>query len=132
METEEDIYNPPEPVFYNYMALDKLVNNIDDTVLNNCAVIKICAYEIKNNGTTPYLKYLLHKDDFSDALLFPLLPLTYTNVNCQNVIKMATLKLFTLLQLSNYAEFECKISFKGFFMEHDQEIHIFFDLTECK
>jgi hypothetical protein len=132
METEEDIYNPPEPVFYNYMALDKLVNNIDDTVLNNCAVIKICAYEIKNNGTTPYLKYLLHKDDFSDALLFPLLPLTYTNVNCKNVIKMATLKLFTLLQLSNYAEFESKISFKGFFMEHDQEIHIFFDLTECK
>jgi len=132
METEDDIYSPPEPVFYNYIAIDKLVNNIHDTALNNCAVIKICAYEIKNNGTIPYLKYLLHKDDFSDALLFPLLPLTYTNVNCTNVIKMATLKLFTLLQLSNYTEFESKICFKGFLMERNQEIHIFFDLTECK
>jgi len=132
METEEDIYNPPEPVFYNYMALDKLVSNIDDTTLSNCPVIKICAYEIKNNGTTPYLKYLLHKDDFSESLLFPLLPLTYTNVNCKNVIKMSTLKLFTLLQLSNYTEFESKVCCNGFLIEDDQEIHIFFDLTECK
>ena len=132
MENEDDIYTPPEPVFYNYSALDKLVSNIDDDILINNFVIKICGYEIKNNGTTPYLKYLLYKDEFSDTLFFPLVPLNYTNVNCANVIKMTKLKLFTLLQLSNYADFESKICFKGFLMENDQEIHIFFDLTECQ
>ena len=133
METnDDDIYNPPEPVFYNYVALDKLVNNIDDDYLINGAIIKICAYEIKNNGTTPYLKYLLYKDEFSDTLFFPTLPFTYTNVNSDDVIKMSKLNLFALLQLSNYDEFESKICFKGFLNENDQEIHIFFDLTECQ
>ena len=132
MENEDDIYTPPEPVFYNYTALDKLVSNIDEDLLVNGAVIKICGYEIKNNGTIPYLKYLLYKEEFSDTLFFPTLPLTYTNVNSDDVIKMSKLNLFALLQLNNYADFESNICFKGFLMENDHEIHIFFDLTECK
>ena len=131
MEKEDEVYSPPEPVFYNYVGLEELVDNIDDILVND-VLIKICGYEIKNNGTIPYLKYLLYKDEFSDTLFFPTLPLTYTNINSDSVIKMSKLNLFSLLQLNNYADFESKICFKGFLRETDKIIHIFFDLTECK
>ena len=118
--------------FYNYVALDKLIDNIDNTQLNN-VTIKINAYEIKNNGTYPFLQYLLYKDEVSETLFFPLLP-NITKINSVNIITMSKLKLFSLMQssLTNYSDFESKICFKGFFLANDQTIHIFFDLTQCK
>jgi hypothetical protein len=126
-----------EPNFYNYVALDKLIDNIDNTQLNN-VTIKINAYEIKNNGTYPFLQYLLYKDEVSETLFFPLLPninnLTSTKINSAKLITMSKLNLFSLLQssLTNYSDFDSKICFKGFFLANDQTIHIFFDLTQCK
>lgn len=121
-----------ESNFYNYIALDNLIDNIDNTQLNNIT-IKINAYEIKNNGTYPFLQYLLYKDEESETLFFPLLP-NITKINSVNIITMSKLKLFSMLQssLTNYSDFESKICFKGFFLANDKTIHIFFDLTQCK
>ena len=59
METDEDVYTPVEPNIYNYTALSRLVDNIDDLLCSNIK-IKITAYEIKNNKKNPYLLYLLY------------------------------------------------------------------------
>jgi hypothetical protein len=129
-----------ETDFYNYVAIDNLIDNIDniDNIQLNNITIKINAYEIKNNGTYPFLKYLLYKDELRKTLFFPLLQnitnLASTKINSDNIITLTKLKLFSLLQpsLTNYSDFDSKICFKGFFLTNDQTIHIFFDLTQCK
>ena len=85
MENDEDVYTPVEPNIYNYTALNRLVENVDDILCSNIK-IKITAYEIKNNKKNPYLLYLLYKDELSEALFFPELPTMYPNVNSDNVI----------------------------------------------
>ena len=135
METEDDVYNPIEPNFYNYIALNKLVDNIDDKLTNNI-IIKINAYEIKNNSKCPYLKYLLYKDVLSHMLFFPELLMTnITDLDSKNVIVLSKIKLFNLLGIvlgiDIFSEFNEKICFKGFYI-NNKEIHIVFDLTECK
>jgi hypothetical protein len=131
MEDEDDIYTPTEPVFYNYVALDKLVDDIDDILTDNI-IIKIVAYEIKTNGSCPYLKFLLEKDELSDALFFPEIKVM-SNSKSDSVIKITKLKLFSLLDLNNYADFDKKIIFKGFYcLENSRDVHIIFDLTDCK
>lgn len=130
MENDEDVYTPVEPNIYNYTALSQLVDNIDDLLSSNIT-IKITAYEIKNNKKNPYLSYLLYKDELSDSLFFPELPTVYQNVNSENVIKLSKLMLFNLLSLTNHSEFDKNICFKGFYL-NGREVHIVFDLTECK
>ena len=131
---EDDIYTPIKPNFYNYNALNRLVDDIDITLLKKMKIvqIKINAYEIQNNNYCPYLKYLLYKSDFTESLCFPdleLLPISM--LNTEKIINLAKDQLFSLLELSNYSDFEEKLQFKGFF-HNNNDIHIFFDLTECK
>lgn len=134
MEIEDDVYTPSEPVFYNYIALDKLVYDIDD-ILTHDIVVKITAYEIKTNSKYPYLQFLLLKDELSDTLFFPEIKILskQDSKNSENIITLTKLKLFDLLDLKNYADFDNKIIFKGFFyIKNSRELHIIFDLTECK
>ena len=129
MENEEDLYTPVEPNFYNYTALNKLVNNIDNRLFNNIE-IKINAYEIKNNSKCPYLKYLLIKDELYETMFFPELKIITNDLNSENAIILSKVKLFNLLGLNNYSEFDKKICFKGFYL-NKKEVHIVFDLTDC-
>jgi hypothetical protein len=130
MENDEDVYTPVEPNIYNYTALSRLVDNIDNILSSNIK-IKITAYEIKNNKKNPYLLYLLYKDELTEALFFPELPTMYSNVNSDNVIKLSKLMLFNLLSLTDHSEFDKNIQFKGFYL-NGRDVHIVFDLTECK
>jgi len=138
MEEDNDIYIPVEPVFYNYVAVDKLVDNIDDilTLIDGIA-IKIVAYEVKTSWGCPYLKFLLTKDELSESLIFPEVKLTQYGLISENAITLSKIKLFNLLNLENYADFDNNICFKGFFSTHETmrkklELNIVFDLTECK
>jgi len=130
MENDEDVYTPVEPNIYNYTALSRLVDNIDNLLCSNIK-IKITAYEIKNNKKNPYLLYLLYKDELTESLFFPELPTMYQNVNSDNVIKLSKLMLFNLLSLTDHSEFDKNIMFKGFYL-NGHEAHIVFDLTDCK
>ena len=38
METDEDVYTPVEPNIYNYTALSRLVDNIDDLLCSNIKI----------------------------------------------------------------------------------------------
>ena len=125
MENEEDLYTPVEPNFYNYTALNKLVNNIDNRLFNNIE-IKINAYEIKNNSKCPHLIC------FEIGALgknYPNKQLVTTNEH-KFYYKGNLIPAINLLGLNNYSEFDKKICFKGFYL-NKKEVHIVFDLTDC-
>ena len=133
MEDTEDIYNPEEPLVYDYAALNTLTDDIDDYLLkNNIKKIIINAFEIKKNyNKYPYIKYLLIKDELTDTLNFPELFVTNSNSNTINLITLSKIKIFNLLCQNNYTEFNGKVDFKGFYINKDS-IHIFIDLSEYK
>lgn len=130
-----------ETKFYNYIALDKLEYNIDDYLNENIdnIKVKINAFEIKNSTNGAYLKYLLIKDKSTDVLFFPEVELSdYSELMSEKIVMLAKIQLYYLIQLNNnkldeddnYSKYDKNIRFKGFYLNED-EIHIFFDLTEC-
>ena len=119
-----------EPNFYNYEALNLLIDNIDEYLTANAKKItniKIISYEIKNNSKYPYIKYLLTKKIQTDTLFFPELKINYLNLNTEKLITLVKLNLFSLLKLNNYDKDVC---FKGFYI-NNEEPYIIFDLTNC-
>ena len=132
MDVVDDIYYPEDKNYYHYEALDHLDTNIDDYLNNNIVTkIEICGFEIDNSGKSPFIKYLFKKDLLTNMLFFPSESLNYDNLKSDSLIIYTKIKLFNLLQMQNYDEFERKIHCKGFYVL-DDEVKIFFDLTECK
>ena len=122
-----------EPNFYNYEALNLLVDNIDEYLTANVEKIiniKIISYEIKNNSKYPYIKYLLIQNLQTNTLNFPELKVNYLELNSEKIIPLGKSKVFLLLNLNEY-DYDKVICFKGFYV-NNEEIHIFFDLTNCK
>lgn len=131
MEINVTARNDPDSKIYNYIALDKLVDDIDEILSkNNINDVKINAYEIKNTGKIPYLKYLLLKNPSNDILFFPELEISSLKINSLRLILLAKLYLFGILRLGDYDTFEKNICFKGFYI-NNEEVHIFFDLSDC-
>ena len=121
-----------EPTGYNYMALKKLVYNIDDCLNKNICKIKINAFEINNNINGFYLKYILLKDT-SDILFFPELEVKYSSELTSNKIAiMAQIKLAKLIQMDDksnmHEKYNKNILFKGFYL-NENDIHIFFEIN---
>ena len=132
MDVVDDIYYPEDKNYYHYKALDQLATNIDDYLNNNIVTkIEMCGFEIDNSGKAPFIKYLFEKDLLTNMLFFPSERLNYDNLKSESLIIYTKIKLFNLLQLSNYHTYEQKIQFKGF-MVLDDVVKIFYDLTECK
>ena len=132
MEVADDIYNPVAQNYYNYNALDSLDTDIDEYMSENrVSKIEICGFEIDNSGISPFIKYLFEKDMLTNILEFPSESLNYDTLKSESLIIYTKTKLFNLLQLPNYDNYDAKLKFKGF-MVLDGIIKIFFDLTECK
>jgi hypothetical protein len=132
MEVADDIYNPVDQNYYNYKALDRLDTDIDEYMSENRVTkIEICGFEIDNSGISPFVKYLFEKDILTNILDFPFERLNYDNLTSESLIMYTKIKLFNMLQLSNYEKYDIAIKFKGFWVL-DDIIKIFFDLTECK
>jgi hypothetical protein len=123
-----------EPNFYNYEALNLLTDNIDEYLIGNAEKItniKIISYEINNNSKYPYIKYLLFKNLEKNTLNFANLEVKYLELNNEKLILLSKLKLFILLNLNEYDNYDKDVCFKGFYV-NNEELHIFFDLTNCK
>lgn len=132
MEESDDIYNPVEPNYYNYKALDSLDTNIDEYLRENMvSTVEICSFEIENSGKDPFIKYLFEKDLFINSMVFPSEPLDYKDLSSEGLIMFTKIKLFSLLGLIDNNEYNSKIVFKGFYLFNDS-VKIFYDLTECK
>jgi hypothetical protein len=132
MEVSDDIYNPVEPNYYNYKALDRLEQNIDNYLKENMVSnVEICGFEIDNSGGAPFIKYLLEKDLLFNSMIFPTESLNNNDMSSEGLIVFTKIKLFSLLRLANYNEYISKIEFKGFYVL-DDSVKIFYDVTECK
>ena len=132
MDVVDDIYYPVDKNYYHYIALDSLDADIDEYMNNNrVSKIEICGYEIDNSGISPFVKYLFEKDVLTNILGFPFESLNYDSLKSKSLIIYTKIKLFNLLQLPNYDNYDAKIQFKGFMVLGDT-VKIFFDLSECK
>ena len=132
MEVADDIYNPVDQNYYHYTALDSLDTDIDEYIIENRVTkIEICGFEIDNTGIFPFVKYLFEKNVLTNTLAFPSESLSYDTVKSESLIIYTKIKLFNLLQLPNYDNYDNQIKFKGF-MIVDETIKIFFDLTKCQ
>lgn len=132
MKTE--IYNPVEPNFYNYDAINFLQKDLENFIFeeNGPIMIHICGYEVVNNSKYPFLKYLLLKDIYDDELKFPELPyIGQTNNNASNILNYIDNYLSELLLLQDVSVIKLKSKFVGY-LQYDKEVFIFYDLTECE
>ena len=128
----EENYNPVEPNYYNYDVLNILEENIDELLITNTFKnITICAYEINNTSLNPFLKYLLYKEKITDNLDFPIVDISIFSMNTIQLIKFIQGYLFTILLLTNFENFFKTIEYKGFYI-FEENLYIFFDLTNCK
>jgi hypothetical protein len=119
-----------EPTGYNYMALKKLVYNIDDYLNTNICKIKINAFEINASKHGYYLKYILVKNAL-DVLFFPELEVIYSSELTSNKIAiMAQIQLAKLIQTDKsnvHEKYNKNILFKGFYL-NEEDIHIFLEV----
>jgi len=132
MDSQELAYEPVQPNFYNYSAKQFLIKDIDDylesTTFNE---IKIVAYEVNNDGVSPFLQFLLFKDDFLPYLSLPVIPLSYNNTSSEQIINMAKIVFIGLNLTDNYESFAKNIVFDGFY-EYNGEMFLFVDITKNK
>lgn len=122
-------YNPVIPNYYNYIAKQILSLN-DDINFNLYKNINICSYEVNNDGTNPFLKFLLVKNLFLQELSFPKISILY-NDNLDHLINLTKKYMYEILLLEDYTKFHEEIVIDGFY-KYENELFLFIDLTKCK
>ena len=66
-----DNYEPVEPNYYDYKALNNLNKNINHLLKNTEILsIKIFAFEVNNEAINPFLKLFLYKNEYTETLNF--------------------------------------------------------------
>lgn len=126
-ENENENYEPVEPNYYGYRAINSLPFNIDHVLhTDQTYKVNICAYEINNQHKYPFLKYLLYKNKTINKCSFP--PFFITGDKSKEIVLRAT--NFVQKLLNNIAETPDNVVFNGckFF---NNNIYIFFDCTQC-
>lgn len=94
------------------------LDNLNKSISRSYKEIYICAYNICNKGRCPFLTYLLC--DNGDGLQFPVI---YDADN--NIIDITKKRLFDILQIELNKNF-----FKGF-IDNDDILHVFYEVTDC-
>ena len=126
-ENENENYEPVEPNYYGYHAINSLSFNIDD-LLDSAQTYKVnmCAYEVNNQHKYPFLKYLLYKNKTSNKCSFP--PFFITGDKSEETVLRATNLVKKMLD--NVALTADNVVFTGFKVLNNN-IYIFFDCTLC-
>jgi len=126
--SDNDNYTPESKKLYNYNIRQNLNDNIDSILeKNNYNNIKLCCYNINNEGLYPFLQYYLFKNPLSSLLEFPVLNTLNLHLDTDNLIEIAKGYLFLLLNNYNLDE---NMVFNGA-MVYNEDIYVFFDLTKC-
>jgi hypothetical protein len=129
---DNEIYEPVEPTYYEYKAINNLDKNIDNLLKNNkITTIHICAFEINNEAKNPFLKFFLYKNEYNDVLNF--LSLDFNDfLTDTNLVELNTkMYLYNYLNLNNFNSFSETINYKGGYIEN-KKLYMFYDLTNCK
>jgi len=129
---DNEIYEPVEPNYYEYKAINNLDKNIDNLLkYNKITSIEICAFEVNNDAKNPFLKFFLHKNEYNNVLNF--LSLNFNDFFLDtNLVEMNTkIHLYSYLNLNNFNDFSESINYKGCYIEN-KTLYVFYDLTSCK
>ena len=130
MEFEEnDEYNPVTPTYYNYKGKSILTLDYKNELFKYCD-INIFAYTINNEKKYPFKQILLARTATTSELIFPKIPL-FNNFNKNELIDYTKVCLFGFLNLENFEIFNELVKFDGFY-EYNNNLYLFFDLTENK
>lgn len=129
---DNDKYEPVEPNYYDYTAVNNLEKNIDE-YLNDTKIlsIHILAFEINNEAKKPFLKYFLYKNEYAEILDFLSLPFSEEFTDTNLIELHSKIYLYTFLNLTNFNNFLETINYKGCYIENNK-LYIFYDLTNCK
>jgi len=127
-ENEDENYDPVEPNYYGYHAINSLQFNIDNLlVAEQTYKVHICAFEVNNQHKYPFLKYLLYKNKASNKCSFP--PFFITGDKSEAIVLRAANLVNKILY--NVTQTADNAVFNGLKVL-DNNIYIFFDTTKCK
>ena len=121
-ENADENYDPVEPNYYGYHAINSLPLNIDN-LLDSAQTYKVnvCAYEVNNQHKYPFLKYLLYKNKASNKCSFP--PFFIKGDKSEAVVLRAA--NFVKKILDNVTQTADNVVFNGFKVMNNN-IYIFF------
>lgn len=123
--------------YYKYKGLKLLADRFNQNT-NLYDNIHICAYDVNSDGKYPFQRFILINTEQNKMLNFQTftMPNKFNNSNSNTYndefINLVKVSLFGLFQLyiDNFAEFNCGVSFNGFY-EYENNLYLFFDLTNC-
>ena len=129
---KDDQYNPVNPIFYQFKALDNLVYNLEEYLTNDginefTADVYLCPYNVVNDATTPFLQYLLY--NMFGFINF--IQLGHVKIKDNSIVEQSKTHLLALLSSKCVEFIESNVEYKGVLIERGQ-LYIFFDLTNCK
>lgn len=126
-------YEPVEPNYYNYEAINQLSGDIDeylnDTTHQPISKINICAFTVNNDSKYPFLRYLLVKNLFDESLKLPTIPV-FKDIDTKGIITYSEIYLFNLLLMPDNEKFLDNLEYKGCHV-YENQVYIFYDLTKC-
>ena len=125
---DDDTYNPVEPTYYKYRGADFLTSE-SDRPLEYCNNIYICAFDVNNDGVTPFLRFLLTKPEGSqDNLRFPVAPRPAGPVENDEYVNCVSYLLLALLSQDCARE---DIAFMGYY-SYNSNMYMFYDITNTR
>jgi hypothetical protein len=123
-----DKYLPIEPLYYSYPMKEHLIQDINmlfaDT--SEYASIILFVYRINTSGKFPFLEFLLI-NNFHNELSLPTLPI-FSSFSKNNLLSYSKVYLSSLINASNFEEFNNSLEFNGFY-EFNSSLYLFFDIT---
>jgi hypothetical protein len=132
MENEDnDVYIPEPPKYYRFKGKDLLTENYNKP-LGNYNKVNIFAYEVRTNGTVPFMQVLLSKSFASKELLLPQIPFILSINNSEELINYTKVSLFGMLNAEDFENFDNLIDFDGFYETPENELYLFFEITRFK
>jgi len=120
---------PDKPMYYNYAIKHFLVKDsalFFDPKLYEKVII--CVYSISTNGKYPFIQYLLSNNGFENMCL-PRLNI-FKALGKDQLINYTKVYLSGMIGVENFEEFNKKIEYNGYY-EFEQNIYLFFDITNC-
>ena len=128
--------------YYKYKGLQNLKNIFNENIslYDN---IRICAYDVNNQGKYPFQRFLLINTEHNNMLEFPTVTMTNkfkktsksntkSNTYTDEFINFVKVSLFELFELyiDDFDAFNLGLALNGFY-EYENNLYLFFDVTNC-
>ena len=132
MEFEENVdYRPEPPMYYNFKG-KQILSNTYKKQLQSYKKLSIIAYDVRTNGSVPFMQILLSKSITCEELIFPNVPLLSSINNSHDFINYVKVCLFGIIGGDDYENFDRVTHLDGFYESETNELYIFFEISKFK